>query len=372
MTNCWGVSPALVLDVRKWGESTSLCAVRLYRDGGAIEDGQALVYEQLTGAVKRGEWVALNTTAVDLRLGSGGYHFVMWGPRTVRRMDRTRGHLMKLRYTPYQLRVCSVEEQESPHHKTLKPADSVCGMPVVATELHSQVAPAVAGSLWVRRDLRVCLVLNDGGALPAQFSHTARWLKECGMITSIITCGHCFGGDLEAVNIYSALLAARLAAGADVTVASIGPGIVGTGTVFGHTGIQQGQTINAVHSLGGQAVVPPRLDASDKRERHRGLSHHTVTVLSRAALAPAWVTIPRCAAGDWLLWAEIERSGLAGKHRLVVEDGRSARRWLERSGYRLNHMDRGPQSEEGFFNAACAAGVWAARLVVRDALERSR
>ena len=55
------------------------------------------------------------------------------------------------------------------------------------------------------------------------------------------------------MNLYSALLAARHVLGADVTIVAIGPGIPGTATPFGHSGIAQGQALNAAHSLGGAA-----------------------------------------------------------------------------------------------------------------------
>ena len=37
----------------------------------------AICYPDLTGPVAPGDWVILNTNAVQLELGTGGYHFVM-------------------------------------------------------------------------------------------------------------------------------------------------------------------------------------------------------------------------------------------------------------------------------------------------------
>ncbi len=89
-------------------------------------------------------------------------------------------------------------------------------------------------------------------------------------------------------NLYSGLLLARHALQADLIFVSMGPGIVGTGTPFGFSGVEQGQAVNGVHSLQGLPVVIPRIQSVDPRERHRGLSHHTVTNLTSVALAPAW------------------------------------------------------------------------------------
>ena len=73
----------------------------------------AINYDALTGDVEEGDLVVLNTTAVELGLGTGGYHFVMGnlfkaGGQTASRED---GHIMRLRYTPYQFAVKCVEEK---------------------------------------------------------------------------------------------------------------------------------------------------------------------------------------------------------------------------------------------------------------------
>ena len=39
---------------------------------------RAYVLTQLTGTVSHGDRVVVNTTAVDLGLGTGGWHFVHW------------------------------------------------------------------------------------------------------------------------------------------------------------------------------------------------------------------------------------------------------------------------------------------------------
>ena len=117
-------------------------------------------------------------------------------------------------------------------------ADSLEGQPVVIGSVHSHLLPAVAGVKARRPDARIAYVMTDGGALPASWSATVARLKGRGEICGCVTSGHAFGGDLEAVNIYSALLAARHVLAADVTVVAMGPGVVGVGTPFGHTGLE--------------------------------------------------------------------------------------------------------------------------------------
>ena len=58
----------------------------------------------------------------------------------------------------------------------------------------------------------------------------------------------------------------------------MGPGIAGTGTKYGFTGIEQGPILDAVHKLGGLPIAIPRISFADQRERHKGISHHSITV----------------------------------------------------------------------------------------------
>src|SRR5438445_10516136 len=104
-------------------------------------DGEpAIVLTQLTGPVAPGDEVVVNTTAVELGLGTGGWHVVHWNlagepPRRAEPAPPRRAAGMKLRYTSLQVGVESAESADI--------AD-VGGMPVVAAGLHSQLA-AVAG-----------------------------------------------------------------------------------------------------------------------------------------------------------------------------------------------------------------------------------
>ena len=74
-----------------------------------------------------------------------------------------------------------------------------------------------------------------------------------------ITVGHAFGGDLETINIYTGLIAAKEILKGDITIISMGPGIVGSGTKYGFTGMEQGYIVDAINNLGGLAVAVPRI-----------------------------------------------------------------------------------------------------------------
>ncbi len=91
---------------------------------------------------------------------------------------------------------------------------------------------------------------------------------------------------MECTNIYTGLIAAKEVLKGDITIITMGPGIVGTGTKYGFSGIEQGQIIDAVNTLGGNPIVVPRISFRDLRERHKGMSHHTRTILSEIAKHP--------------------------------------------------------------------------------------
>ncbi len=335
---------------------------------GRVE--RAIAFEELSGTPAVGDQVILNITAKELHLGSGGYHFVVSGRKTAVAADEVRGHLMKLRYTPMQRAALSVEEPDSPYHEALRDADDLAGHPVVACSLHSQILPIAVMARAAFPAGRIAYIMTDGGALPAAFSRTVRWLRREGYLASVISAGQAFGGDFEAVNLYSALLAAKLAVGADMTIVGMGPGIAGTGTFLGHSGLEQGQIINAAASLGGRPIAVLRLGQGDKRPRHQGLSHHSVSALTRAALAPSLVAMPvldgPLADFGGLISSSIESSGIAGSHAVrsfyaggVIELFAEVE---ERGGPKARTMGRGPEEEPAFFLAAGAAGLAAASM----------
>ena len=126
--------------------------------------------------------------------------------------------------------------------------------------------------------------MTDGTALPLRFSRTIARLEERGLLSSTVTCGHAFGGALEAVNVYSALAACRSLVEADVVVLGPGPGSIGTGSSLGFSGMETGDHVNRVSALGGTPVYIPRISFADRRRRHFGVSHHTLTALGLACL----------------------------------------------------------------------------------------
>lgn len=320
------------------------------------------------GPVSPGDRVILNTTAVWLGLGTGGRHFVYWVAGRERWEEQAPapdpGHIVKLRYTPAQVRVHTVEEALGAE-AALPPGSpevdaALAGLPVVVGTLHSQLAPVAGGVAAAFPGARVVHVHTDGGALPARFSRLGRELREAGLLAASISCGHAYGGDLEAVTPYSALVAAARVLRADVVVAVMGPGVVGTGTALGTTALEAAALVDAVAGLGGRPVFALRAGVADRRSRHRGVSHHAVTAL-RLARSSALVALPAGQAFRRTA-AALRAAGLDTRHVLCAVDGRPGLERLRRAGVRVTTMGRGPDEEPAFFLAAAAAGYMAGIL----------
>ncbi|HEU0132075.1 MAG TPA: DUF3866 family protein [Mycobacteriales bacterium] len=337
---------------------------------GAVEldvtvDGAAavaLAYPALVGDPEPGDRALLNTTAVALGLGTGGYHLVVALPDRPPPDAPPAGHLVKARYTPLQATVLGVSEPASPWSAALAAATSVDGMPVVVADLHSALPAVLAGIAERRPGTRVAYVMTDGGALPLWFSRTVAAVRPA--LAGTVTAGQAFGGDLEAVTLHEALLAARVALGAEVAVVTQGPGNLGVGTPWGFSGVAAGDAVNAVAAVGGRPVASLRISAADPRERHRGVSHHSRTAYGRVALARADVVVPDLPeplAGE--VAADLRDSGIAARHDVVRVDATGLREALRDSGFPLSTMGRGLDEDEAYFVAAAAAGRHAAGLL---------
>lgn len=325
---------------------------------------KAICYSSLVGGIQPGDNVVINTTAVDLGLGTGGYHFVIWNLSKRSVLSHGEGHIMKLRYTPLQLKCLSVEEEDSPYHEILKDVTSIDGMPVIIGTLHSQLPAAAVMLKSLLPDISISYIMTDGAALPIAFSETVAKLKSDGVLDTTITVGHAFGGDLEAINVFSGLAAAKHAAKADVAIACMGPGIVGSNTKLGFTGIEQGQIINAVNGLNGRPIAIPRLSFADRRGRHIGLSHHTATALMVSAMTKAVITVPRMEKEkEDLVMSQIADAGIDAMHDVIQVDARQTLDALKERGIRPTTMGRSADEEPEFFMAAGVAGIYAANIL---------
>lgn len=325
---------------------------------------RATNFPEFTGPLQVGDRVVINTTGVDLRLGTGGDDFVVWNLDNTKAGSTSGGHILKLRYTPWQIDRLVAEAPEGPHHETLKDASSLGGMPVVACGLHSQVGAAAAMLKHMDADLRIAYIMTDGAALPIAHSDLVAELKAKNLLDATITAGHAFGGDLECVNIFSSLLAASEALNADVTIASVGPGIVGTQTLLGHTGMDQGQMISATAALGGRPVAALRISFADPRPRHHGVSRHSLTALRFGAVARSTIAVPDLELEELnSVMVALAGEGLSEMHDVRIVDAWETEMALKEFDLAPTTMGRSFEEDRAFFESAGAAGLLAGRLI---------
>jgi hypothetical protein len=352
----------------RWRRGRVTALGRTWRDARELTvevpgDGtlQALAHPSLVGTPQVGDDVLLNTTAWAQRLGTGGYALVVAVPDRLPADPTGPGHLVKGRYTPLQVTVQGVDEQDTEHHRVVADAEDVGGMPVVVADLHSALPAVLAGALVTDPGLRVAYVMTDGGALPAAFSRTLDALA--GSLAGVVTVGQSFGGDLEAVTVHTGLLAARHVLRADVTVVTQGPGNLGTGTPWGFSGVAAGEACNAVSVLGGRAVGALRISDADPRARHRGVSHHSLTAFGRVALAGVTLVVPAGLPAELADQVDEDLAGQPDRNPVVTVSTAGLDAALAALPLRLSTMGRGLTEDTAYFLAAAAAGQYAADLV---------
>jgi hypothetical protein len=321
-------------------ERSGLQRVAVRFEPGA-EPERAYVLTQVTPSVELGDRVVVNTTAVELGLGTGGWHVVHWNLERTEWVEPGPGHIMKLRYTSLQVDTGAAEEQVGELPLDLR------GLEVVVCTLHSQVGVVAAAIADTRPGTNVAYVMTDGASLPLALSDLVANLVTRRLVHHTITAGHAFGGDHEAVTVPSALTLARHHLGAEVAIVGMGPGVVGTGTTLGTTALEAAAICDAVAELGQAPILCPRLSDGDERDRHHGLSHHTDTVLRlcRHALVP-WP-------------AEMPTAG-HDRHPLLPTEVGDVEAMLLAADLQVTSMGRGPADDPLFFRAAAAAGIVAA------------
>lgn len=326
------------------------------------------------GEVRLGDEVVVNTVALDLGLGSGGFDVV--------HVNLTRGldggeaagdHVIKLNYSSLQHPVDPVEAligeyefdqqvQRGPGAAEMSgvgPAQSPTGrsMTVLVLPLHGHLAPAAFAAGEARPGIRVGFVQAGGGALPGSLSRDVTALRGRGLICDHVTAGSSYGGEREAITLAGALEAAAGPLAWDLAIVGPGPGILGSATRLGHGGMAALDAAHTALALGFATVVSPRLSQADPRPRHRGLSHHTATVL-QLLLAPVIVALPEGEDEIAAATVKIDPKG-AAEHDLVIVpvdlDSYLA------SGLPRRTMGRDAAEDAIFFAAPLAAGRVAAK-----------
>jgi hypothetical protein len=294
-----------------------------------VDGEKAYVLTELIGPVAVGDRVVMNTTAVDLDLGTGGWHVVHWNLSRDNWSSRLRGREMKVRYTSLQTEVDIPAVADVPE------------VPVVGCLIHSQLAAVALAYKRTRPDGRLVYVMTDGGALPLALSDLVADLRAAGLIDATVTAGHAFGGDREATTIVHAL-AATDEFEPNAIVVGIGPGGVGVGERHAFSGLDVMQALHVAND----PILALRFSDADPRERHRGVSHHNELIVNSVprlrVAVPSGEPIPR----------------LTGPSEVVPVDVPDLIPDLTALGARS--MGRTPSEDPRFWAYAGAAGVLAA------------
>lgn len=309
------------------------------------------------GACEVGDEVVVNTAALDLGLGSGGFDIV--------HVNLTRGldagetppgvHVMKLNYSPLQH---AVEPVELPVDSPALPTRRI---PVAVLPLHGHLAPlswafGQAAARTGSAETKLGFVQAAGGALPGGLSKDVAVLGERGLLHGSISASPSYGGT-DAISVVGALHAAAEELGWDAAIVGPGPGILGSGTRYGHGGMAALEAAHAALSLSLPTVVSPRMSSGDPRPRHLGLSHHTRSVLD-LLLARTEVAVPDGVSNLWPQAAEVgAQDSLESirKRHDVVEEMADLDGYAD-SGLPSRTMGRSLAEDELFFAAALAAG----------------
>jgi len=298
----------------------------------------------LLGEMREGDEVVVNVEALDLGLGSGGFDVV--------HVNLSRGleggggggeHVMKLNFS-------SLQHPVEPVERPLAEARGAVATPVLVLPLHGHLAPAAWAAVQAAPGSKIGYVQTAGGALPGSLSRDVAQLRERDLLCGQITAAPAYGGEHEAITVAGALDAAANELGWDAILAGPGPGIVGSDTRLGHGGMAALDTAHTSLALGMRTLLSPRLSAADPRERHRSVSHHTLTVM-KMLLAAVEIPVP---SGNPVVIATLAQAA-GWQHRLREApadlDGYAA------TGLPARTMGRDLAEDPLFFAAPLAAGA---------------
>ncbi|HZK35141.1 MAG TPA: DUF3866 family protein [Bacillota bacterium] len=309
---------------------------------------KAINYNHMTGEISTGDIVYLNTTAASLSLGTGGFHFVIANISHDNINYLPKGHGMKLRYTPMQVQIPFVEE-EGKNRKIYNKPLILNNKQLIFAELHSMLPPICAYlKKFSSRKTTISYIMTDHAALPLSFSKNIQSLRTKKLLDITLTTGNAFGGDYECVNFYTALQTASSIS--DIIVIAMGPGITGTGTKYGFSGLELAFYMNLASKHGGGCVFIPRVSFADQRIRHYGISHHSLTIISEMLTHPVFIALPHANNKklDFMI-KQLKAAKALYKTRLSIYKGDAIKSALESYCINTTTMGRGFVDDPYFF-----------------------
>lgn len=240
-----------------------------------LDDGaSAYALTDVLGIVEVGDVVVVNTTAVDLDLGTGGWHVVHWIQDRGSDSRNLKGSVLKARYLSEQTDVAA----------HLSSRTGLQGARVLLCLLHSHIGAVAIASA----SANLGYVMTDQAALPLALSDLVQELLQANLVSVTATAGQAFGGDLEVINVPSGV-AALLDNHCSKILVGAGPGHVGTASPLGFSGLELAGHASMLSSLGAEVAICVRASEVDVRERHQGISHHMETMLKAI---PVQIEVP--------------------------------------------------------------------------------
>lgn len=310
----------------------------------------------LLGEMRERDEVIVNVEALDLGLGSGGFDVVHVNlTRGLSASGESREHVMKLNYTSLQHPVVPAELPVRLSNRMGGKGAPERTMLVLVLPLHGHLAPAAWAVAQASPGLRVGYVQTGGGALPGSLSRDVAHLRERDLLCGHITAGPAYGGEHEALSVAGALDAGANCLGWDAALVGPGPGIIGSETRLGHGGMAALDSAHAALALGLPTLLSPRLSEADPRERHQGVSHHTLTVLE-LLLGGVGVPVPE---GNSEMATQLSEAA-SGRHQLHEAQPDVA--GYGSSDLPARTMGRSLEEDRLFFAAPLAAGRALGRL----------
>tara|TARA_Y100000588_G_scaffold391801_1_gene501538 strand:+ start:136 stop:1053 length:918 start_codon:yes stop_codon:yes gene_type:complete len=250
-----------------------------------LDDGtRAYALTEVVGSASQGDLVIVNTTAVDLDLGTGGWHVVHWIDGNEGNSKEHKGRVLKARYLSEQTEV-------DPH---VSERSDLVGARVLLCVLHSHIgAVAVAMS-----SSKVGYLMTDQAALPLALSDLVAELTSADLVATTATVGQAFGGEIEAVNVASGV-GALMDSGSSRILLGAGPGHVGTASKLGFSAMELAGHASVLHALGAEVALCVRASQVDERQRHRGISDHMRSLL-KAIPVEINVPVPHGEDSSWV------------------------------------------------------------------------
>lgn len=325
--------------------------------------GQAIIYRTFFPSVEIGDILIVNNTATEKNLGTGGWDIVVAiKGATPYKNESQQGHVIKGRYMPHQHSVDAVEAQESPFHAYFQQSFTLGKTPIFLAELHSMIPILYVLLAKMRQDLSISIIISDEAAMPLSFSkHMSVLMKQENV--HAITIGQAFGGHYEAINLWTALQFANEVLKDDILILSLGPGVVGTGTRYGFSGMEQANWANIIGQLKGVPIWVPRISFAEQRERHVGLSHHTITPLVDFTYTSSVLPLPLLKE-EWLTLLKRQVELLKNQQHINVswEDMNTIdtvlKQGLSTYPFPITTMGRGFKDDPAFFYGVAAAVQW--------------